>query len=442
MKYLTAVLLILTAVVFPFICRAEELEFSALSGAEIETLGNGLTLVTKNAGLPGAFTAQIWVRAGSFHEVKELGGVSSLLSMLLWEDRNNTGILEFREAVSGSRGRAEANLSKEFMYFSLTAPKDSFSSLFPRMMRLIFKPEIEDTNLQVMKRLSAEKTGVMEKFQRYLLNKKLYGLAYGDYGLSNGIYGDSASISAVPVESVTGFHEKYFTAGNSAVIITGDFDRDAVRDSVRASESALRIGGEDFPPVSGYLKAGYPVSMLSKENFQRSVIASAYYAPDIGNPRDVMICDLFLYLLGIEGAPFRKLVLEEKKLADEMLAEYQTRRRGDIFRFEFVTSKKNIKTLQAELASAFASIKAEGFTDTEIAAAKKRLYDAYIFDNINPEKLAYTAGYYWALGVPDFERNYIRGIRALEKNDIDDAFRRYFDMSNNVTLILVGDNEK
>ena len=442
MKYLAAAMLILTAAAFPFLCGAEELDYSALSGASLETLDNGLTLVTKHAGLPGTLTAQVWIRAGTFHEGKEQNGLSALLSSLLWEDMSNVGVRNFREALSSAKGRCEVNNSKEFIYFSLTVPRDSFPALFPSMMGLIFSPVLEDSSLQEIKRYFIEKINMMDKYQRYRLNKKLYELAYGAYGLSNSLYGDSMSLSSVQLESAADFHGRYFTAGNAAVVITGDFDYAEAKKTVSASALGIKGKGAEEAPLSGYLKAGYPVSLLLKDNFQKSVLSSAYYAPDIGSPGDVLACDLLLYLLGMEGSTFRKQLLYDKKLADEMHAEFQTRKRGDIFRFEFVTSKKNIKMLQAEISSAFASIRAEGFSDTDIKDAKQRLFDSYIFDNMNAEKIAYTAGYYWALGVPDFEKNYIGGIMALKKEEIDGAFNKYFDMPNNVTLILVGDHEK
>lgn len=272
----------------------------------IERLPDGMTLVVVKA--PGERVALRYsIRAGGFHDPADKPGTAHLLEHAIFQGGYDVpeGALEQLARRHGAALGAHTHTT--WTTYALDAPKGAFLELLERYVGLLTNPALQFANLERERLLIASEREV-ERAEELLW--ALDQLAFPSENRGRTRLGSARSREELHVEELAAFYEQHYTPANTVVLVVGDVEVSAVRDTL--ARAVLQ------PPVPAperrreELEPNAPAT--AKVHDERNGTASGYALGDV----DTRVCEDIAALLELR-------VLERVRFRDSLASEASVR---------------------------------------------------------------------------------------------------------------------
>ncbi len=237
--------------------------------AERQTLPNGLKVIWVHR--PHLHTAAFgaFLRVGTRYETREEQGLAHFLEHLLFR-----GSERLPDSVDLSReaerlgGILDAWVHQEYTAYMIDVHRDRWREGFELLGEVLLHPSFTDEQVAVEKAILLEEMAQWTDSQGDSVNlhEIVYNLMWGD-GLSQADVANlHRNLLAFDRSRVLDFYRRYYTAGNMAVVLAGDFGRD------EAFASAERLFGGLAGGRAGSFRAavGYGDHAASTVRFMES----------------------------------------------------------------------------------------------------------------------------------------------------------------------------
>lgn len=278
-----------------------------------------------------------------------------------------------------------------------------------------------------------------EQSPAVLAEKAFYSAVYGDHPYASPSLGTQESLTALTLDDVRQFHEKYYVARNAVIAITGDVDRKMAEKIAENLLSPLPAGesAAPLPPVKALadsveIKIDYPSSqthiLMGQPGMHRG--DPDYFTLYVGN-----------HILGGSGLTSRisEEVREKRGLSYSAYSYFSPMRRNGPFIVGLQTQNNQAAKALQVARDTVREFVANGPAPDELVASKKNIMGGFPLRIASNSKIA---GYLSMIGFYGLPLNYLDqfnpAVEDVTLDDIKKAFKSRINLDKMVTVIVGG----
>ena len=200
-----------------------------MNGAETNTQGTGVRVVTEAVPSVRSVALGIWVRTGSRDESPAQAGLSHFLEHLLFKGTERYSAIEISERFDGLGASVNAATGKETTHLHGRFLDEHTEEVFELLAEMLLAPTYPE--------IDSERDVVLEEIAMYedepqdRVHDILADAVFGDHPLGRRVLGEADVIASIPVPQIDSYHRLHYAP---AV-------RRCRRTSSRSSSSCLRF---------------------------------------------------------------------------------------------------------------------------------------------------------------------------------------------------------
>ncbi|KYC40277.1 peptidase M16 [Scytonema hofmannii PCC 7110] len=417
---------------------------SLTQGVRKTVLDNGLTVLTKEVHTSPVVSVQVWYRVGSRNEQAGENGISHQLEHLMFKGTTDRPV-QFGRLLSALGSQFNAFTSyDETAYFS-TVQSDKLDALLTLEADRMESALIKSDQLTSEKRVVISELQGYENSPGYRLNRAVMRAAFPKraYGLPVG--GTKADVEKFTLEQVRNYYQTYYSPDNATLVVTGDFDTQAVLKSVQQSFGKLpKRGRGDKPIQNSKFKIQNPESRSTYRTLSSSPVASrqspivlkepgsaallqaVYPLPDANHP-DVAAIDVMDAILtgGRSSRLYQALV--EAGLASSVSASPAELIEPGWYEINVTAVPgQQLSKISQVLQLSLKELQQKQVANDELNRAKTQLQAAFVLNNQDITSLATQLGYSETVsGDYLYIKRYLEAIGKVSAADVQRVAKTY-----------------
>lgn len=425
----------------------------AADGPEVAefTLKNGLELVVIPDHRAPVVTNMIWYRIGSADEPAGKSGIAHFFEHLMFKGTSNHPAGEFSAAVADIGGEENAFTSYDYTaYYQQVAPSALEAMMgfeADRMRNLVLTDDVIGPERDV---ILEERRMRVDNSPEALLDEEVDATMYQNNPYGVPVIGWMHEIEKLNRVDAVDFYNHYYEPNNAIVIVAGDVTPEAALAMAERTYGKVPRG-PDLPPR---LRPSEPEQntrrtvtltdpRISVPSFSTEWLVPSYRTAERGEAEAL---DLLSEILGggIRSRLYQELVVKQG-IAASAGAWYNGDAIDDTALTVTATPRGDAKLEDVEKAAMaeVARIAADGVSEEELAAAKKRYVRAMIFAREDQSNMARIYGQTLATGgtIEDVAQWPDR-IEAIDAAAVQAAAVKYLKAGRSVTGYLLPESGK
>ena len=229
-------------------------DLSITSGAQKTVLENGLTVITKEIHTAPVVSVQVWYRVGARNETAGQNGISHQLEHLMFKGTQSRPI-QFGRFFSALGSQFNAFTSYDETAYFNTVESDKLDAVLLLEADRMTHTVIESPQLQSERKVVISELQGYENSPGYRLNRAVMQAALPNHPYGFPVGGTKADVEQFQVEAVKAHYQTYYRPSNATLVITGDFETEALLQKVRDRFGGLarqeKPSEPVHPPLSG-----------------------------------------------------------------------------------------------------------------------------------------------------------------------------------------------
>ncbi|MBI5233975.1 MAG: insulinase family protein, partial [Deltaproteobacteria bacterium] len=407
------------------------------------TLDNGLTVILEEDRSAPVAAFQMWVRVGSADETSAEAGIAHVFEHMLFKGTQKRKVGEIAAEVDAAGGYINAYTSYDTTVYHLAVASRYFSKGLDIISDAIQRSSFDPMELEKEKEVVLEELKMNEDAPERKLYKTLLGTAYKTHPYKKPVIGYEETVKAFTSEQMVGFFEKWYTPGNMALVVVGDFDtgealvsiKETFKDFKRTEplqRSRISEGAQTEPRV-----------VITALNITQTRLSIGWHIPELKH-KDTYALDILANILG-QGVSSRlyKALKSDTNLVYSISAYAMTPKDPGLFIITVSLKTENVEKAIERIFTELKRLYSEGPASDEMKKAKLSLESDFIYDRETMEGKADQLGYYETVsGDLSFEKKYIEGINKVSADDIKKVIPDYLHAKNMSVSALVPEKEK
>ena len=407
------------------------------------TLPNGLSVVLLEKHEVPLVQVNVLVQAGAVMDPSGKSGDAAVTASMLDEGAGSRNALQLADAIEFLGAKVTANSGQHTSVVALHTPVARLDSALALLADVTLRPTFPPDELE------RERTRRLTTFTQWrdeprsiasvIFSRTLYGTAH-PYGRQ--VVGDPATIGALTVADLRGFHQAYYRPANATVIVVGDVTAAAIRPKLEAAFGAWSGGAPPKPLLPAAKQvATRRILLVDKPGAAQSEIRIGR----VGVSR--LSEDYFpiVVMNTILGGSFTSRL-------NQNLREKNQYTYGAFSAFDFRPStgpfvaSAAVQTNVTDKALVEFTREIRGITDSvtsaEIARAKNYVALQFPGEFQSVENIARQLADVVTYGLADnYLNNYIGQVMGVTKADVERVAKKYIDPER-IAIIVVGDRSQ
>lgn len=202
---------------------------------EVETyrMDNGLEVKLVEDHRFPYVTAFIGFKAGMTLEGREQNGVSNLTASMITEGTGKRSSKEIASQIAFIGGGLSANTGYDFTILSGSALSNYQDRLFELLSDVLLNPSFPEDELKLKKANWLQELVMQRSKPSFLLEERFRKVVFGGhpYGV---VAPHPDRVSAIKREDLVAFHKEHYIPNDAILIVLGDFDRQAIKETIKA----------------------------------------------------------------------------------------------------------------------------------------------------------------------------------------------------------------
>ncbi len=434
MKYLITICMILGG-----------LMANSLPEYKTKTLENGLQIVV----IPmdnesNVISTDIFYKVGSGNEVMGKSGIAHMLEHLNFKSTKNLKAGEFDEIVKGFGGVNNASTGFDFTHYFIKSSSKNLGKSLELFADLMENLKLKDEEFQ------PERDVVLEE-RRWRTDNSPIGYLY--FRLFNNAFtyhpyhwtpiGFIEDIKHWSIEDIKEFHANYYQPSNAIVVVAGDISADEVFKNTEKYFKHIKGKKVTYPsahqvePEQDGAKRIY-----IKKDSEIEMVAIAYKIPNFLHIDQTALSALSELLSSGKSSLLQKVLVDEKKMVNQIYGYNMENRDPSIFMF-LAVGNPGVKAedIEKEILKIIKSVKDGKVNIEDVNKIKTNTKTDFIFSLESSSNMTNLFGSYYAKGNINPLLNYEKNINNLKKEDIINVAKKYLVKEKSTTVILRKDYE-
>jgi zinc protease len=408
-------------------------------------LPNGLEMIVVEDHSIPLVTCELAVRNGSFTEPPELNGLSHLYEHMFFKANRASVTGESYLNTIDQLGIIYNGQTQEELvnyYFTTTSPNLPIAMRFMRdavRYPLFDERQFEQEREVVIGELDRHESNPFGFLQLELNNRLFY-----KYPSRKSPGGNKQTVRGATTEMMRLIQGRYYVPNNSAIVVTGDVNPEAVFQLVqdmfgewprREKEPFVEFPLVEHPPLPKSEGA------IIKQPVQNIIIEIGWQGPSIGkDDASTYAADVFSFILRQPNSRFQRALVDTGLVSAVNLGYYTQRNVGPINIIAQTTPEKARAALRAIYNEVAHFNDRDYYTDDQLETAKALLEADDLFSREKLSDYTHTISFWWASTGIDYFRGYLGNLRRTKRADISRYVTNYIQGKPHVGLALLSED--
>ncbi len=208
---------------------------------QIETLPNGVRIVTEPMDTVRSAALGIWVGGGSREEAPSESGAAHFIEHMLFKGTDTRPAAQLARDMDALGGQFNAYTTKEHTCFYARVLDKHLDQGMDILSDMLFHSRFDQGDVELERGVILEEIGMYEDTPEDLAAERLSMAVYKGSPLARPILGTQATLAGMTGESLRAWQREHYRPGNLVTALTGSFTPQAVEE-LRAILSELEPG--------------------------------------------------------------------------------------------------------------------------------------------------------------------------------------------------------
>lgn len=246
----------------------------------IETLPNGVRIVTEKIDTVRSAALGIWVGGGSREESPRESGAAHFIEHMLFKGTENRSAADIARETDAIGGQMNAFTTKECTCFYGRVLDDHLPRALDILWDMVYRSSFTQEAVETERGVIQEEIDMYEDTPDDLCAEKLFAEIFRGSSLARPILGSKESLAPMTGDFLKNYHRRHYRADNTVVALTGSFT-EAVLADIRRRFSGLEAG--EVPVVD---RAVYtPAFVTTKKPIEQNHLILAFPGLTYASPR-------------------------------------------------------------------------------------------------------------------------------------------------------------
>jgi zinc protease len=404
-------------------------------------LPNGLEVVVLSDHSVPLVTVELAVRTGSISEPPELNGLSHLYEHMFFKSTNAPGAEEYLGRLAQLGLLENGRTLEEVVEYFFTTTSPNFPIAMRWMRDALLFPAFDPAEF------AREQEIVVGELNRHESNpfdgfiKEMNGRLFYRYPSRKNPGGSRETVRAATTDMMRLIQSRYYVPNNSAIIVAGDVEPEAVFRLVEQlfGDWPRRVPDpyEEFPLVEHPPLQRSEAAIMTTD-IQNVTVQIGWHGPSIGvDDAATYAADVFSFILRQPNSRFQRALVDSGLAMGVDLGYYTQRNVGPIYLTLQTTPDRARAAVRAVYAEIARFSDPDYFTDEELESAKALLEADDLYSRDQLSEYVHTIGFWWSTTGLDYFRGYLRELRATSRDDITRYVTTYIQGKPHVALALL-----
>ncbi len=400
-----------------------------LSGLERRVLPNGLAVVVKEDRRLPTVTAMLAYRVGSVNEPPGLTGVSHFFEHMVFKGTRKYGKGDIDLVTYRCGGENNAFTTHDMTGYWFHVGSRHLDAVLD-----ILSDTMGNCTLDP-KEFDLERNTVLQEMNQWLdgpwgeLERELAKAVYREGGYGHPVLGWKEDVERLTRDQAMAYYKAHYTPQNASLILVGDVDREEAFRRAARSFGGIPRGTEAAPPraAEAAQKGERSVELQTAKTADRVILA--FRAEPAGTETDIVLDVVATLLSDGRNSRLHRRLVEKEDLAGEgnVSAFNESRRHEGLFSVQVEVALEASAARVREVAvEELEALRQNLVEDRELRRAKNILRAKFAFEAESQFELTSKIGYFEALGLPDYVREYMRRVEAVTPEEIAACCRKVF----------------
>lgn len=332
---------------------------------KIETLPNGLTIVTDRMEHLKTAALGIWVGAGARNEESGEHGISHLLEHMAFKGTRRRNAVDIAREIEAVGGDLNASTSYETTGYYARVLGSDVPLALDILGDILTEPRFDQAELKREQSVILQEIGASNDSPEDVVFDLFLGRAFPDQPLGRPILGTPQSVRSFSPDSLRRYLAKHYRLPKMVVAAAGDVDHEAV--VLEIAERLSKLPAEETEPASAACYSGGP--RLGRREMEQALVVLGLEGVSYLHP-DYYAAHTFTNVLG-GGAASRLFqeVREKRGLCYSIYAYHQPFFDTGLFAIQAGTDPADAQELMSVVVDQLADT-VETAGEAEIARAK------------------------------------------------------------------------
>jgi predicted Zn-dependent peptidase len=195
----------------------------------IESMGNGLRVVTYEMPQMRSASCAIWIGAGARYETPEISGVSHFIEHILFKGtKKRKDNLRISQAIEGVGGSINGFTDKESTCYLVKVPASEFLLGIDVLADIVLDSLFQDESIERERGVIIEEIKMVRDRPDSWVHEMLEDLVWPDHPMGRSIAGTLDSITAMSKEAILNYFRAFYHPGNIVVSVAGNISQEEV----------------------------------------------------------------------------------------------------------------------------------------------------------------------------------------------------------------------
>lgn len=276
---------------------------------QIETLPNGVRIVTEAIPAVRSAALGIWVGGGSRQEGAEESGAAHFIEHMLFKGTQTRSAQDIARETDAIGGQMNAFTTKECTCFYGRVLDNHLPKALDILFDMVYCSAFTQTAAETERGVILEEIDMYEDTPDDLCAEKLFAAVYAGSALARPILGRRETLEQMTGPWLQDYHRRHYRGDNTVVALAGSFDEEILAD-LRRRFAALPAG-EAAPLVPAVYT---PAFVATPKPIEQNHLTLAFPGLDYNSPRRFALQLLSSILGGGVSSRLFQKVREEQGL--------------------------------------------------------------------------------------------------------------------------------
>lgn len=387
-------------------------------------------------------SVDIFYKVGSRNETMGKSGIAHMLEHMNFKSSKNLKAGEFDDIVKGFGGVDNASTGFDYTHYYIKCSKSNLEKSLYLFSELMQNLSLKDKEFQ------SERDVVLEE-RRWRTDNNPLGYLY--FRLFNHAFihhpyhwtpiGFFDDIQNWSIKDIKKFHKIYYQPKNAVLIVSGDISKNAVFDLVQKYFENIKNTCE-IPAVKCIepVQDGEKTIYLTKDS-DVEMLAMAYKIPPFNHKDQFTLNALSMYLSGGKSSLFKKTLINEKKLVNQIDAYNMEQIDESLFMILAICNDGiKAQNVQNEINLLIENLKNDTISNDFLVKIKNMVKSELVYSHLSASGVSSLYGDYILKGDISPLLNMQKEIENLSAQNLCECAKKYFVPKNRTNIILRKEN--
>ncbi len=399
------------------------------------TLSNGIRVVSETLPKSRSLSIGVWVKVGSRHETKNLGGISHFIEHLFFKGTEKRSARDIAIEMDSVGGEMNAFTSQEMTTYYVKVLDEHLPKAINLLSDILLHSRFDVEEMEKERRVILEEIKGVEDTPSDYIHELLAGTVWPDNPLGRPILGTKETIGALTRDDIITYIEQYYSPKEIVISVAGNFEHAGLVDLLEASFGALsRPGLRKQETAPTFMR---DVQVKEKQLEQAQVCIGCKGLQYTHEDRYGVYALSNVLGSSMSSRLFQE-IREQRGLAYSVFSYLMAYRDTGMFAVYAGTDAANTPEVIRLVLKEFTRIKQEGITHAEEERVKNQLKGNLVLSlessNSHMTRIARQEIYFRKhFSVEDI----IKNVEKITREQIQELANRLF-VSDNISLAVLG----